>query len=263
MRDRFGATEPRAQQLRFHAQTAGSTLTARQPDTNIVRVTLQAMAAVLGGAQSIHTNSRDEALGLPTEDSATIALRTQQILLHESGLTQVVDPFGGSYAIEELTDRIEREARRLIETLDAQGGVLAAIERGFVQREIQDSAYRAQRAIDAGEQVVVGVNRFVDDTAASSAAVFRLAPEVEQAQTERVRALRASRSQTTVRAVLAGVERAARDGSNLVPPVLAAVEGLATLGEIADCLRGVFGEYPGERRCLRRQCLNPSSTCGT
>jgi len=204
---------------------------------------LQAMAAVLGGAQSIHTNSRDEALGLPTEDSATLALRTQQILLHESGLTQVVDPFGGSYAIEEMTDRIERDARRLIETLDAQGGVLAAIERGFVQREIQDSAYRAQRAIDAGEQVVVGINRFVDDAAVSSAAVFRLAPEVEREQTVRVRALRASRSQTTVTTVLAGVEQAARDGSNLVPLVVAAVEGLATLGEIADCLRGVFGEY--------------------
>jgi len=243
MRDRFGATEPRAQQLRFHAQTAGSTLTARQPDTNIVRVTLQAMAAVLGGAQSIHTNSRDEALGLPTEDSATIALRTQQILLHESGLTQVVDPFGGSYAIEEMTDRIERDARRTIEALDQQGGVLAAIERGAVQREIQESAYRTQRAIDAGDQVVVGVNRFENATPASSAAAFRVAPEIEREQAARVRALRASRSHATVQAVLADVDRASRDGRNLVPPVLAAVEGLATLGEIADCLRGVFGEY--------------------
>jgi methylmalonyl-CoA mutase N-terminal domain/subunit len=243
MRNRFGATEPRAQQLRFHAQTAGSTLTAQQPDTNIVRVTLQALAAVLGGAQSIHTNSRDEALGLPTEDSATIALRTQQILLHESGLTQVVDPFGGSYAIEEMTDRIERDARRSIEALDEQGGVLAAIERGFVQREIQESAYRTQRAIDAGEQVVVGVNRFVDGTAASSAAAFRLAPEIERAQVERVRALRASRSAADTQVALERVERAARDGTNLVPAVLAAVEARATLGEIADSLRGVFGEY--------------------
>jgi methylmalonyl-CoA mutase N-terminal domain/subunit len=243
MRDRFGATEPRAQQLRFHAQTAGSTLTAQQPDTNIVRVTLQAMAAVLGGAQSIHTNSRDEALGLPTEDSATIALRTQQILLHESGLTQVVDPFGGSYAIEEMTDRIERDARRRIEALDKEGGVLAAIERGLVQREIQESAYRTQRAIDAGEQVVVGVNRFVNGTATSSAAAFRLAPESERAQIERVRALRASRSTADTQAALARVERVARDGANLVPAVLDAVETRATLGEIANCLRGVFGEY--------------------
>jgi methylmalonyl-CoA mutase N-terminal domain/subunit len=243
MRNRFGATEPRAQQLRFHAQTAGSTLTAQQPDTNIVRVTLQAMAAVLGGAQSIHTNSRDEALGLPTEDSATIALRTQQILLHESGLTQVVDPFGGSYAIEEMTDRIERDARRTIEALDKEGGVLAAIERGLVQREIQESAYRTQRAIDAGEQVVVGVNRFVNGTATSSAAAFRLAPESERAQIERVRALRASRSTADTQVALERVERVARDGANLVPAVLDAVEARATLGEIADCLRGVFGEY--------------------
>ena len=163
MRDRFGATEPRAQQLRFHAQTAGSTLTAQQPDNNIVRVTLQALAAVLGGAQSIHTNGRDEALSLPTEESATTALRTQQILLHESGVARTVDPAGGSYAVEELTARIETEARRIMDGLEAQGGVLAAIERGAVQREIQESAYRTQKAVDAGEQVVVGVNRFADD----------------------------------------------------------------------------------------------------
>ena len=242
MRDRFGATEPRAQQLRFHAQTAGSTLTAKQPDNNIVRVTLQALSAVLGGAQSIHTNSRDEALALPTEESATIALRTQQILLHESGVARTADPAGGSYAIEELTTRIETEARRIMDDLDAQGGVLAAIERGAVQREIQESAYRTQRAVDAGEQVVVGVNRFADDSA-GGVDVFQMDPGIERAQVDRVRALRTSRSEDNLRPALAVVEAAARSGENLVPPIVAAVERLATLGEIADTLRGVFGEH--------------------
>ena len=242
MRDRFGATEPRAQQLRFHAQTAGSTLTARQPDTNIVRVTLQALAAVLGGAQSIHTNGRDEALALPTEESATIALRTQQILLHESGVAQTVDPAGGSYAVEELTSRIEHEARQIIDRLDAQGGVLAAIERGTIQRDIQESAYRTQLAIDAGEQVVVGVNRFTDDSEAGID-VFRLDPKVEHGQIERLRALRASRSEDAVRTALAAVEQAARGSDNLVPPIVDAVQRSVTVGEIADTLRGVFGEH--------------------
>jgi methylmalonyl-CoA mutase N-terminal domain/subunit len=242
MRDRFGATDPRAQQLRFHAQTAGSTLTAQQPDNNIVRVTLQALSAVLGGAQSIHTNGRDEALALPTEESATIALRTQQILLHESGVARTADPAGGSYAVEELTTRIETEARRIMDGLEAQGGVLAAIERGAVQREIQESAYRTQRAVDAGEQVVVGVNRFADN-AAGGVDVFRMDPGIERAQVDRVRALRSSRSEDTLRPALAAVDAAARSGENLVPPIIAAVERLATLGEIADTLRGVFGEH--------------------
>ena len=242
MRDRFGATEGRAQQLRFHAQTAGSTLTAQQPDNNIVRVTLQALSAVLGGAQSIHTNGRDEALALPTEESATIALRTQQILLHETGVSATADPAGGAYAVEELTASIETEARRIIDSLDTQGGVLAAIERGTVQREIQESAYRTQRAIDAGQQLVVGVNRFAGDKAAG-VEVFRIDPAIEQAQVERVRGLRASRSEAAAREALAAVQAAARSGDNLVPPIIAAVERLATLGEVADTLRGVFGEH--------------------
>jgi methylmalonyl-CoA mutase N-terminal domain/subunit len=247
MRDRFGATEPRAQQLRFHAQTAGSTLTAQQPDNNIVRVTLQALAAVLGGAQSIHTNGRDEALALPTEESATIALRTQQILLHESGVAATADPAGGAYAVEELTARIESDARRIMEGLDARGGVLAAIEHGSVQREIQESAYRTQRAIDAGEQVVVGVNRF-GENAAPGVDVFRMDPDIERAQIERLRALRASRSDAAAREALAAVDAAARGTDNVVPPILAAVERLATLGEIADTLRGVFGEHQDAQR---------------
>jgi methylmalonyl-CoA mutase, N-terminal domain len=242
MRDRFGATNPRAQQLRFHTQTAGSTLTAQQPDNNIVRVALQAMAAVLGGTQSLHCNGRDEALALPTEEAATIALRTQQIILHESGVANTVDPVGGSYAIEQRTDDIEREASALLERIDALGGTLTAIETGFIQREIQDAAYRAQKAIDTGEAVVVGVNRFAE-SAAPPVAVFRVDPGVERQQIERVRAVRANRSEAETRAALAGVESAARDGQNLVPPIVTAVERRATLGEIADTLRGVFGEY--------------------
>jgi len=189
MKARFGATHPRAQQLRFHTQTAGSTLTAQQPDNNIVRVALQALAAVLGGTQSLHCNGKDEALALPTEESATIALRTQQIILHESGVANTVDPFGGSYAIEEMTLRIEREATELLEQIDRAGGTLAAIESGYIQKQIQDAAYRAQQAIDAGEAVVVGVNRFADGSA-PAADVFRLHPDMERRQVERVRAVR-------------------------------------------------------------------------
>ena len=245
MRDRFGATNPRAQQLRFHAQTAGSTLTAQQPDNNIVRVALQALAAVLGGAQSLHCNSRDEALSLPTEDSVTIALRTQQIILHESGVANTVDPVGGAYAVEALTDRIEREAADLIASIDAKGGALRAIESQYIQRQIQETAYRTQRDIDSGEAVVVGMNRFADADAERVVLedVFRIDPESERQQIERVRAVRSSRSEQAWRGALTGVEQAARDGSNLVPPIIAAVEAHATLGEIADTLRRVFGEY--------------------
>jgi methylmalonyl-CoA mutase N-terminal domain/subunit len=242
MRDRFGATNPRAQQLRFHTQTAGSTLTAQQPDNNIIRVALQALAAVLGGTQSLHCNGRDEALALPTEEAATIALRTQQIILHESGVANTVDPVGGAYAIEELTNRIEEQARALIDHVDAMGGTLPAIESGFIQRQIQESAYTAQRAIDAGAAVVVGVNRYADDSALKTA-TFRIDPEVERQQIERVRTVRASRSESEWRDGIANVESAARGGANLVPPVIAAVEGKATLGEIADTLRRVFGEF--------------------
>ena len=243
MRDRFGATNPRAQQLRFHTQTAGSTLTAQQPDNNIVRVALQALSAVLGGTQSLHCNGKDEALALPTEENATTALRTQQILLHESGVANTVDPVGGAYAIEEMTSRLEADASSMIERIDALGGTLTAIETGHIQGEIRESAYRAQQAVDAGTAVVVGVNRFTDDAHRHMTQVFQVDPAMEQAQVDRVRALRQSRSETAWRESVSAVERAARGGDNLVPPVIAAVEQLATVGEIADTLRGVFGEY--------------------
>ena len=242
MRDRFGATNPKAQQLRFHTQTAGSTLTAQQPDNNVVRVALQALAAVLGGTQSLHCNGRDEALALPTEESATLALRTQQIILHESGVAGIVDPVGGSYAIEYLTDAIERDATALLARIDAVGGTLAAIETGFIQRMIQDSAYSAQQAIDAGTSVVIGVNQQVTPEK-PRLEVFRVDPELERQQIERVRAVRAGRSDSDWRSSLAAVEAAARDGSNLVAPIVSAVEHHATLGEVADTLRGVFGEH--------------------
>jgi methylmalonyl-CoA mutase, N-terminal domain len=245
MRDRFGATHPRAQQLRFHTQTAGSTLTAQQPDNNIVRVALQAMAAVLGGTQSLHCNGRDEALGLPTEEAARLALRTQQLIASETGVANTVDPVGGSYAIEQLTDQIEAGAVALLERIDKMGGTLAGIESGFIQREIQESAYRAQVAIDSGEAVVVGVNRFVDDDPdqRSGPPVFRIDPDIEQGQADRVRTIRASRDPLAWRQSLDAVTSAARDGSNLVPPIIAAVEAKATVGEISDTMRSVFGEY--------------------
>jgi methylmalonyl-CoA mutase N-terminal domain/subunit len=246
MRDRFGATNPRAQQLRFHTQTAGSTLTAQQPDNNIVRVSLQALAAVLGGTQSLHCNGKDEALGLPTEENATIALRTQQIILHESGVANTVDPVGGSYAVEEITNRIEAEASALLERIEAAGGTLAAVEAGYIQRQIQDAAYQAQQAIDAGDTVVVGVNRYTDGEPGSPE-VFRIDPEIERQQIERVRAVRASRSEQEWKTSLVAVQRAAREGQNLVPFIIEAVEKQATLGEIADAMRTVFGEYEGNR----------------
>jgi methylmalonyl-CoA mutase N-terminal domain/subunit len=248
MRETFGATDPRAQQLRFHTQTAGSTLTAQQPDNNIVRVGLQALSAVLGGTQSLHCNGRDEALALPTEESAMIALRTQQILLHESGVANTADPLAGAYAIESLTNRIETGATEILARIDAAGGALAAIETGYIQQQIQDAAYQAQQAVDAGETVVVGVNRFIQDDDSvpdHSSGAFRLDPELEGQQIERVRAVRAGRSQHEWREALARVGHAAKDGSNLVPPIIAAVEARATLGEVADALRFVFGEYEG------------------
>jgi methylmalonyl-CoA mutase N-terminal domain/subunit len=249
MRDRFLVTNPRAQQLRFHAQTAGSTLTAQQPDNNIVRVSLQALAAVLGGAQSLHCNGRDEALSLPTEEAARIALRTQQIIASESGVVNTVDPVAGSYAIEWMTDEIERRVEELIARIEAAGGTLAAIESGLIQREIQDSAYRQQLAVDTHESVLVGVNAFADESGAAPAdvargtTVFQVDPEMEAMQIERVRAVRASRSTEEWRRALDEVSRTAKDGSNLMPPIIAAVEAKATVGEIADALRSVFGEY--------------------
>jgi methylmalonyl-CoA mutase, N-terminal domain len=243
MRDRFGATNPRAQQLRFHTQTAGSTLTAQQPDNNIVRVALQALAAVLGGTQSLHCNGRDEALALPTEESARIALRTQQIIAAESGVANTVDPVAGSYAIEHLTSDIERGAVEILERIDRAGGTLAAIESGLIQREVQESAYRAQLAVDAGQAAVVGVNRFAADRDGSAIDTLAIDPAVESKQVERVRALRAGRSTATAHTALAGVTKAARDGTNLVPAIITAVEAQATVGEIADAMRAVFGEF--------------------
>ncbi len=245
MRDRFGATNPRAQQLRFHTQTAGSTLTAQQPDNNIVRVAIQALAAVLGGTQSLHCNGRDEALGLPTEDAARLALRTQQIIAGETGVANTVDPVAGSYVIEQLTDEIEAGAEDLLKRIDGMGGTLAAVEAGFIQREIQESAYRAQMAIDSGEAVVVGVNRFEDRERGDcrDVDVFHIDPEMERAQIERVRQVRASRNAAAWQESITAVTQAARDGSNLVPRIITAVEARATVGEISDAMRTVFGEY--------------------
>jgi methylmalonyl-CoA mutase N-terminal domain/subunit len=242
MRDRFGATNPRAQQLRFHTQTAGSTLTAQQPDNNIVRVALQALAAVLGGTQSLHCNGRDEALALPTEDSATLALRTQQVIATETGVANTVDPCGGAYTIEETTNRIEHEARVLIDRIDAVGGTLPAIEQGLIQREIQESAYRVQQAIDRGERIVVGLNRFASDEP-TTIEVLQIEGDVEQRQIDRVRAVRASRDPIAWRASVDALAAAARGTDNLVPPVINAVEARATLGEISDTLRSVLGEH--------------------
>jgi methylmalonyl-CoA mutase N-terminal domain/subunit len=242
MRDRFGATNPRAQQLRFHTQTAGSTLAAQQPNNNIVRVAVQAMAAVLGGTQSLHCNGLDEALGLPTEDAARLALRTQQVIAAETGVANTVDPVGGSYVIEELTDRIEREAAAIIQRIDDSGGTLSAIESGMIQREIQESAYRAQQAIDACDTIVVGVNRFQTDESLS-VEVFQVDPAIERQQVERTRALRGSRDRGGWQRGIDAVTAAAKDGSNLMPAIIAAVEAKATVGEISDAMRAVFGEH--------------------
>jgi len=242
MRDRFGASHPRALQLRFHTQTGGSTLTAQQPDNNIVRVAIQAMAAVLGGTQSLHCNGRDEALALPTEDAARIALRTQQIIAAESGVANTVDPLGGSWAVEARTAAIEREARALIDDIDRAGGTLAAIEQGRIQSQIQDAAYDAQRSVDRGDQVIVGVNRFTDDTPVTID-LLRIDPESERRQADAVARVRASRDHEACAGAIAAVEAAARSSDNLVPPIIAAVEARATLGEISDTLRRTFGEH--------------------
>ena len=242
MCDRFGATTPRAQQLRFHTQTAGSTLTAQQPDNNIVRVAIQALAAVLGGTQSLHCNGRDEALGLPTEEAARTALRTQQVIAHESGVVNSVDPVGGAWAVESATNRIEAEAVTMIERIDAAGGTLRAIEQGLVQREIQESAYRAQQAIDNRQTVVVGVNQYRGATEAGIE-VLRIDPDLERQQAARVAGLRARRDASAWQTAITDVVAAARSSANLVPPIVRAVECYATLGEVSDALRGVFGEH--------------------
>jgi methylmalonyl-CoA mutase, N-terminal domain len=242
MRERFGARNPRSTMLRFHVQTAGSSLTAQQPDVNVVRVSMQALAAVLGGAQSLHTNAKDEALGLPTEEAARLALRTQQIIAHESGVTGTADPFGGSTYIESLTDEIERGAEQYIQRIDAMGGTLAAIESGFIQNEIQNAAYAYQQAIERGDAIVVGVNKFQQQEA-EPPTTFRLDPELEKQQITRLRDLRASRDSGSVDARLGALEKAARSSDNLMPHILACAEAYATVGEISDRLRAVFGEY--------------------
>jgi len=242
MRERFEAQNPKSWMLRFHTQTAGSMLTAQQPENNVVRVTLQALAAVLGGTQSLHTNSRDEALSLPTEESVQIALRTQQIIAHESGLADSIDPLAGSYLVESWTDEIERRATAYIETIDTMGGALKAIERGYVQREIQESAYRWQLAVDSCDRIVVGVNRFrVDEEPVLN--LLRVDPEVGTRQASRLHALRERRDNERVSNALSELRVGAQNDDNIVPLILRAVESYATLGEVCAVLRETFGEY--------------------
>jgi methylmalonyl-CoA mutase N-terminal domain/subunit len=242
MRDRFGARNSRSWMLRFHAQTAGSSLTAQQPDNNVVRVTIQALAAILGGAQSLHTNSKDEALAIPTADAARLALRTQQIIAHESGVVNSVDPVGGSYAIETLTDQIEEEVRRYIEKIEAAGGMLAAIESGWVQSQIHESAYKYQQSIETRQRIIVGVNEFrVDET--QKIAIHLGDPEVEAAQIQNLLRLRLTRDSSAAHHAVERLESASRGEANLMPYILEAVEAYATIGEISDAFRRVHGEY--------------------
>lgn len=244
MRERFGVTNPDAQKLRFHTQTAGCTLTAQQPENNIIRVTIQALAAVLGGTQSLHTNSFDEALALPTEESVRIALRTQQIIAYESGVTSTVDPLAGSYYLEWLTNEIERRAQEYIDKIDEMGGMLVAIEKGYVQQQIQDSAYAYQRAIEKGEQIVVGVNKFQIEEKGTSRKILRVDPSMAEKQIARLKALKESRDNVKVKEALEEIRKAAKDESvNIMPKILEAVKVYATLGEICDVLREEFGEY--------------------
>jgi methylmalonyl-CoA mutase N-terminal domain/subunit len=245
MRERFGAKSPKSWMLRFHTQTGGSTLTAQQPDNNVVRVAIQALAAVLGGTQSLHTNSRDEALALPTEASVRIALRTQQIIAYESGAAETPDPLAGSYYVESLTNRVEAEALAYLKRVDELGGAVKAIEQGYVQQEIQDSAYAYQMEIEKGDRVVVGLNKFQIQEPKPTG-LLRVDPAVGEAQVAKLRELRSRRDGAKVKAALAELERTAKGDANLMPPILEAVRAYATLGEICDVLRGVFGEYrPG------------------
>lgn len=242
MKERFGASNPRSMMLRFHSQTAGSTLTAHQPENNIARVTLQALAAVLGGTQSLHTNSMDEALGLPTERAASIALRTQQIIAHETGVADVVDPLGGAPFIEELTDEIFQRAQKLVAKIDTLGGMVAAIEQGYPQREIQDAAYQAQLALEKKEQLVVGVNAFVQEDH-HRPELLRVEAQLEEQQKKRLSEMKSSRNRSLVQQCLTDLENTARSEANVVPKVLAAARAYCTVGEIADSLKKVFGEH--------------------
>jgi methylmalonyl-CoA mutase N-terminal domain/subunit len=242
MREHFKAKNPKSWMLRFHTQTAGSTLTAQQPENNIVRTAIQAMAAVLGGTQSLHTNSYDEALALPTEQAARIALRTQQVIAYESGAAQTIDPLAGSYYMEALTNEIEKRAAEYLGKIEVMGGMLKAIERGFVQQEIQNAAYEYQQAVDRGDAVVVGVNRF-EVEAEKAIPIQKIDPALEPKQIERLRALRARRDAAPWKSAVAAVEDAARTGANVMPRIVEAVEAYATVGEISDAMRRVVGEY--------------------
>ncbi|HEY2938460.1 MAG TPA: methylmalonyl-CoA mutase family protein [Gaiellaceae bacterium] len=247
MRDRFGATNPRAQALRFHAQTGGSTLTAQQPENNVVRVAVQALSAVCGGAQSIHTNSFDEALALPTERAARIALRTQQLLAHEGGGTDTADPFGGAYFIEALTDELEAQARELIERVDELGGAVAAVEQGFVQREIEEAAFRYSEQVESGERVIVGVNRYEEEEQPEPIELLRIDPEAERRQLERTARVRAERDADAAEAALERVRETARGTDNLLPPLREALRARCTIGELCNVLREEFGMYDAQR----------------
>jgi methylmalonyl-CoA mutase N-terminal domain/subunit len=248
VRDEFGSRDPRAQMLRFHTQTGGSTLTAQEPENNVVRVALQALAAVLGGTQSLHTNGQDEALGLPTAQSARVALRTQQIIAYESGVTDVVDPLAGSYYLEALTDELIERARELIAEIDAQGGAVAAIESGWMQDQIGESAYRAQQAIERGEQVVVAVNRFTEGVNGTPIPIQQIDPAIEREQIARTRAVRERRDPARAMTTLEAVRRAASGTENLMPALIDAVDAGVTLGEICDVLRAVFGTHVAHER---------------
>ncbi|HLF14420.1 MAG TPA: methylmalonyl-CoA mutase family protein, partial [Bacteroidota bacterium] len=242
MAERFGATNPEAMKLRFHAQTGGSTLTAQQIDNNVVRVTVQALAAVLGGCQSLHTNSRDEALALPSEEAARLALRTQQVIANETGVADTVDPIGGSYFLERLTDEIESKAVEYIQKIDALGGAVSAIRKNFYQDQISESACRYQEAIEKNKKIVVGVNAHAGGEEAVPP-LFRVDEGVRRQQTENLARLKASRDGELVRTSLGRLAASAREGGNLIPPILGCVEAYGTLGEISDTLRGVWGEY--------------------
>ena len=248
MKERFGATNPRAMMLRFHTQTAGCTLTAQQPDNNVVRVAFQALSAVLGGTQSLHTNSRDEALALPSQESVQIALRTQQVIAYETGAADTVDPLAGSYYIEYLTSEIERQAFDYIKKIDEMGGAVRAVECGFIEEEIQDSAYRFQKDVESGDRVIVGVNRFQIEEKLPSG-LLRVDPAVHERQISRLAALRGRRNSSAAQAALSTLEETANGTGNLMPPILDAVKKEATLGEICDVLRKVFGEYTHASRC--------------
>jgi methylmalonyl-CoA mutase N-terminal domain/subunit len=243
MKERFGVQNAKAQQMRFHVQTGGVTLTAQQPDNNVVRVSLQALAAVLGGCQSLHTNGKDEALALPTEAAARVALRTQQVIAFETGVADTVDPLGGSYAVEAATDLLEREAVSLLDRIEARGGALRAIERGEIQRDIQESAYRFQAQVEGGDRVIVGVNRFQDAIEALPPDTLKVDPALERQQIERLRALREKRPAGPCAAALHALAERARSRSNLMPALIEAVLAWATVGEIAGVLREAFGEH--------------------